>query len=75
MTSRTRLTDEIGEPPGKSRAAIELCCAIVEDVAVAREFELAPRSASELFSVAMPGPAVRRSESLPLPRELTNLLA
>ncbi len=68
------LMDEMSETAGMSRSALALCCAIIEDAEVAREFEIEPRGAVEFLRVAMLAPAHPR-ESVPLPRELTSLIA
>jgi hypothetical protein len=65
--------DELGEPTGMSRSAIALCCAIMEDAEVAREFEMEPRGAAELLRAAFS--PVCASSDTPLPRELTTLIA
>ena len=73
MMHRNRyLMDELGDPAGMSKSAIALCCAIMEDAEVAREFEMEPRGAFEMLRTAMPH--VSR-ELTPLPRELTSLIA
>ncbi len=68
------LMDEMSETAGMSRSALALCCAIIEDAEVAREFEIEPRGAEEFLRVVMLGRA-HPSESAPLPRELTSLIA
>ncbi len=68
------LMDEMSETAGMSRSALALCCAIIEDAEVAREFEIEPRGAVEYLRVVMLGPA-HPGESAPLPRELTSLIA
>ena len=76
MMHRNRyLMEELGEPTGMSRSAIALCCAIMEDADVAREFEIEPRGAFELLRTVMHGPTYRCHDSSPLPRELTSLIA
>ena len=75
MQSGNFLSDELSERAGMSRSALALCCAIVEDAEVAREFEVEPCSAMEMFCVAMLAPAMRQRESPLMPRELTNLIA
>jgi len=65
--------DELGEPTGMSRSAMALCCAIMEDAEVAREFEMEPRGAAELLRLFTPSHAAH--ELSPLPRELTSLIA
>jgi hypothetical protein len=73
MMHRNRyLADELGEPTGMSSSAIALCCAIMEDAEVAREFEIEPRGAFELLRTVEPA---YRHEQSPLPRELTSLIA
>jgi len=69
------LMEELGEPKGMSRSAIALCCAIIEDAEVAREFEIEPRGAVELLRTVMSCPAYASHELSPLPRELTSLIA
>ncbi|HKU88674.1 MAG TPA: hypothetical protein VJP84_02710 [Steroidobacteraceae bacterium] len=56
-----------------SRSAMALCCAIMEDAEVAREFEMEPRGAAELLRLFTPSYATH--ELSPLPRELTSLIA
>jgi hypothetical protein len=68
------LMDEMSETTGMSRSALALCCAIIEDAEVAREFEIEPRGAAEFLRVVMLGPT-HRCESAPLPRELTSLIS
>jgi hypothetical protein len=75
MQSGSYLMDEMSERAGMSRSAFALCCAIVEDAEVAREFEVEPRNAMEMFCVAMLRPAMPQGESKLTPRELTNLIA
>jgi len=76
MMHRNRyLMEELGEPTGMSRSAIALCCAIMEDAEVAREFEIESRGAFDLLRTAMQGPSYRCYEQSPLPRELTSLVA
>jgi hypothetical protein len=69
------LMDELGESAGVSRGAFALCCAIIEDAEVAREFEIEPRGAVELLRAVMLGPPHVPCDSAPLPRELTSLVA
>ena len=74
MMHRNRyLMEELGEPAGMSRGAMALCCAIMEDAEVAREFEMEPRGAAELLRMFTPTYASH--ELSPLPRELTSLIA
>jgi hypothetical protein len=68
------LMEELGEPSGMPQSAIALCCAIMEDAEVAREFEMEPRGAAELLRAAF-SPAYASHELSPLPGELTNLIA
>jgi hypothetical protein len=68
------LMDEMSETAGMSRSALALCCAIIEDAEVAREFEIEPRGAAEFLRVVMLGPT-HPCESAPLPRELTSLVS
>ena len=76
MMHRNRyLMEELGEPTGMSRSAIALCCAIMEDAEVAREFEIEPRGAEELLRTMMFTPAYTSHELSPLPGELTRLIA
>lgn len=76
MMHRNRyLMDELGEPVGMSRSAIALCCAIMEDAEVAREFEIEPRGAADLLRTVVLGPSYASHELSPLPRELTSLIA
>ena len=76
MMHRNRyLMDELGEPAGMSRSAIALCCAIMEDAEVAREFEMEPRGAADLLRTVVFNPAYAHHELAPLPRELTSLIA
>ena len=67
MHGKRNLMDELGEPAGMSRSAIALCCAIMEDAEVAREFEMEPRGAAELLRAAFT-PAYASGDSSPLPR-------
>jgi hypothetical protein len=69
------LMEELGEPKGMSRSAIALCCAIMEDAEVAREFEIEPRGAAELLRTVMFTPTYASHDLSPLPRELTSLIA
>jgi hypothetical protein len=76
MMHRNRyLTEEIGEPTGMSRGARALCCAIMEDAELAREFDNEPRAASEIFRSMMFTPAYAAHELSPLPGDLTSLIA
>lgn len=75
MYGRNFMMDEMIERDGMSRSAIALCCAIIEDAEVAREFEMEPRSAVELLRAVMHGPSQVPYEHGPLPRDLTNLIA
>jgi hypothetical protein len=75
MQSGICLMDEMSERAGMSRSAFALCCAIIEDAEIAREFEVEPHSAMEMFCVAMLRPAMPHCESTLTPRELTNLVA
>ena len=76
MMHRNRyLMDELGERKGMSRTAITLCCAIMEDAEIAREFEIEPRGAAELLRTVMFTPAYASHELSPLPGELTRLIA
>ena len=75
MMHRNRyLAEELGEPTGMSKSAIALCCAIMEDAEVAREFEMEPRGAAELLRTVFT-PMYANHELSPLPRELTSLIA
>jgi hypothetical protein len=58
-----------------SKGAIALCCAIMEDAEVAREFEMEARGAAELLRTVMFTPMYANHELSPLPRELTSLIA
>ena len=76
MMHRNRyLAEELGEPTGMSKSAIALCCAIMEDAEVAREFEMEPRGAAELLRTVMFTPTYAAHALSPLPRELTSLMA
>ena len=75
MQLGSSLMDEMSERAGMSRSAFALCCAIIEDAEIAREFEVEPRSAMEMFWVAMRRPPMPHCESRLTPRELTNLIA
>ena len=75
MQSGHFLMDEMIERAGMSRSAYALCCAIIEDAAIAREFEVEPRSAMEMFCVAMLRPPMPHCESMLTPGELTKLIA
>ena len=76
MMHRSRyLMDELGEPTGMSKSAIALCCAIMEDAEVAREFEMEPRGAAELLRTVMFTPRYAHHELSPLTHELTSLIA
>ena len=75
MMHRNRyLMEELREPAGMSKSAIALCCAIMEDAEVAREFEMEPRGAAELLRT-MFLPTYASHELSPLPSELTSLMA
>ena len=69
------LMEEMGDSASMSRSSLALCCAIIEDAEVAREFEMEPRGAVEYLRVVMLGPTHLPDEFAPLPRELTNLIA
>ena len=69
------LMEAMGEPEGMSESAIALCCAIIEDAEVAREFELEPRGAVELLRAFMPAPGYAYREAALSPHELTSLIA
>ena len=69
------LAEALGEPDGMSQSAIALCCAIIEDAEVAREFELEPHGAVELLRAFMPGTAYAYREAALSPHELTSLIA
>jgi hypothetical protein len=69
------LMDEMSETAGMSRSALALCCAIIEDAEVAREFEIEPRGAVDLLRAVMLGPPHLPYDSAPTPRELTSLVA
>jgi hypothetical protein len=76
MMYRSRdLMEELGEPAGMSRSAIALCCAIIEDAEVAREFEMEPRGVAELLRTVVLGSGYATAEQLPFPRELTKLIS
>ena len=76
MMHRNRyLTEELGEPTGMSRSAIALCCAIIEDAEVAREFEIEPGGAVELLRSVMFTPSYASRVLAPLPGDLTSLIA
>jgi len=76
MMHRNRyLMDELGERKGMSRNAIALCCAIMEDAEIAREFEIEARGAAELLRTVMFTPTYASHELSPLPGELTRLIA
>lgn len=75
MHRHSYLMDEMSETASMSRSALALCCAIIEDAEVAREFEIEPRGAVELLRAVMLGPAHAPCETAPLPRELTSLIA
>ena len=76
MMHRNRyLVEELGEPRGMSKSAIALCCAIMEDAEIAREFEMEPRGAAELLRTVMFTPRYASHELSPLPSELTSLIA
>lgn len=69
------LMEEMGETASMSRSALALCCAIIEDAEVAREFEIEPRGAVEMLRAVMLFPAYLPCNSAPSPRELTSLVA
>ena len=69
------LMEEMGESATISRSALALCCAIIEDAEVAREFEIEPRGAVDLLRAVMLGPAHVPRDFAPTPRELTSLVA
>jgi hypothetical protein len=75
MHRHSYLMDEMSETASMSRSALALCCAIIEDAEVAREFEIEPRGAVEMLRAVMLGPQYSPHESAPLPRELTSLIA
>ena len=75
MTHGHFLVEAMGEPEGMSRSAIALCCAIIEDAEVAREFELEPRGAVELLRAVMPGAGRAYREAALSPHDLTSLIA
>ena len=76
MMHRNRyLMEEMGEQRGLSQSAIALCCAIIEDAEVAREFEIEPRGAAELLRTVMYTPSFASHELSPLPGELTSRIA
>ncbi len=75
MQSGNCLMDEMNERAGMSHGAFALCCAIIEDAEIAREFEVEPRSAMEMFSIAMLRPTMPHCESTLTPGELTNLMS
>lgn len=75
MHRHSYLVDEVVERKGMSRSAIALCCAIIEDAEVAREFEIEPHGAAELLRTVMFCPTYATHELSPLPRELTSLIA
>jgi hypothetical protein len=76
MMHRNRyLAEELGESTGMPRGAIALCCAIMEDAEVAREFEIEPRGAAELLRSVMFTPTYASHELSPLPGDLTSLIA
>jgi hypothetical protein len=75
MYGRNFLVDEMVESDGMSRSAVALCCAIIEDAEVAREFEMEPRGALELLRAVMHGPSQVTYEHSPSPRDLTSLIA
>lgn len=74
MTVNRILPEELGEGAGLSPSAL-LCCAIIEDAEVARQFELEPRSAVELLCVVMSGSAAVPCVSRPLPGDLSALIS
>ena len=75
MHRHNYLMEEMGDSTRMSRSALALCCAIIEDAEVAREFEIEPRGAVEYLRVVMLGRTRLPGESAPLPRELTSLIA
>ena len=75
MQSGSFLMDEMSERAGISHGAYALCCAIIEDAEVAREFEIEPRGAAELLRTVMFCPTYASHELSPLPGELTSLIA
>lgn len=66
--------EEMGETYRLSPSAA-LCCAIMEDAEVARQFELEPRSAMELLCVVGLGSSIVPCLSRPLPGELSALVS
>jgi hypothetical protein len=75
MMHRNRYLVEEQSERGMSRSSIALCCAIIEDAEVAREFEIEPRGAAELLRTVMFNPTYAAHELSPLPGELTSLIA
>jgi hypothetical protein len=69
------LMEEMGEAASMSRSALALCCAIIEDAEVAREFEIEPRGAMDLLRAVMLGATHVPRDLAPTPRELTSLVA
>ena len=69
------LMEEMSDSASMSRSALALCCAIIEDAEVAREFEIEPRGAVDLLRAVMLFPAHVPCNSTPSPRELTSLVA
>ena len=69
------LIEEMGEATSMSRSALALCCAIIEDAEVAREFEIEPRGAVDLLRAVMLSPPHLPRDFAPTPRELTSLVA
>ena len=75
MQSGNCLMDETSERAGMSQSAFALCCAIIEDAEIAREFEIEPRGAMEMFCVALMRPSMPHYESTFTPGELTSLMS
>jgi len=75
MMHRNRYLMEELSGRGMSHSSIALCCAIIEDAEVAREFEIEPRGAAELLRTVMFCPTYASHELSPLPGELTSLIA
>lgn len=75
MFARDFLIEEFDDTAGMSRSAVALCCAIIEDAEVAREFDLEAGSAAAMMRIAMMGPPTYHHSPSPLPRELTSLIA
>jgi hypothetical protein len=69
------LPDEIGAlSSSSSPSSMALCCAILEDAQMAREFEMEPHGAIEMLRAVTFGPPQLPAFSAPLPRELTSLI-